>query len=103
VAEKESLPDVETEIGTLPADLWELIDRRPPPPETGRPVTVAAPALQRAPAAELAAPVGPAETADAKREVDGPEVDVDELARQVYAQLRRRLLVEWERLRGWRE
>jgi hypothetical protein len=30
-------------------------------------------------------------------------VDVDELARQVYAQLRRRLLVEWERLRGWRE
>ena len=29
----------------------------------------------------------------------GKETDVEELARQVYSQLRRRLLVEWERVR----
>jgi hypothetical protein len=44
------------------------------------------------PAAESREPEGGAE--------GGPKVDVDELARQVYSELKRRLATEWERSRG---
>lgn len=99
-------PLVETEIGPLPGDLWELIGKEPPAPEQVAPAPVAA--VQRRPAeAGAAAPVedvvddaAPEEAPPAAVAAGESEIDVDELARQVYAQLKRRLVVEWERLRG---
>ena len=144
-------PMVETEIGALPADLWELISETPPAPkdeprsvpvEPDRPATKPAPVpvvrtrpsgpgpmLQRsaisttaqAPAGATATqPSGPVQTraqqappseaaasetdaaATAETEAPGePDVDVDKLAHRVYANIKRRLAVEWERIRGF--
>jgi len=145
---------VETEIGALPADLWELIGETPPAPQgvprsvpaephapTTKPAPVPAarrqppgpgPTLQRsaisttaqAPASATATQQGdpvqtatqqapPSETAAsepapsetgavAASEIEAtgePEVDVDQLAHRVYADIKRRLTVEWERTR----
>jgi len=144
-------PMVETEIGALPADLWELISETPPAPkdeprsvpvEPDRPTTKPAPVpvvrtrpsgpgpmLQRSAIATTAqAPAsatatqqsGPVQTraqqappseaaasetdaaATAETEAPGePDVDVDKLAHRVYADIKRRLAVEWERIRGF--
>lgn len=142
---------VETEIGALPADLWELIGETPPTPQSvarklpvesrtpaskPAPVPVAqtqpsapGPTLQRstisttaqaptratatqqsgpvqtstqqAPASEPAASE-PGDAAEPETESTGePEVDVDKLARRIYAEIRRRLTVEWERARRY--
>ncbi|MCJ7550220.1 MAG: hypothetical protein MUQ30_11125 [Anaerolineae bacterium] len=147
---------VETEIGALPADLWELIGETPPAPQgvprsgpaephapTTEPAPVPAarmqppgpgPTLQRsaisttaqAPASATATQQGdpvqtgtqqapssdsaasepaPSETgtvAASESEATGElEVDVDSLAHRVYADIRRRLTVEWERTRRY--
>jgi len=147
-------PVVETEIGALPADLWELIGETPPAPQgmphslplephapttEPAPVPVArmqssgpGPMLQRsaisttaqAPASATATQQGgPVQTstqqapassaaasepavsetgtaAAAETEASGePAVDVDKLAHRVYADIKRRLTVEWERIR----
>ncbi|MFW6063019.1 MAG: hypothetical protein ACOC9V_02485, partial [Chloroflexota bacterium] len=42
------------------------------------------------------------EERETKGEAPAPEIDVDELARRVYSDLRRRLAIEWERERGRR-
>lgn len=91
---------VPTEIGPLPADLWTLLGETPPastappPPVIMRSVdTAPAPAPQLAPAAPAPAPDA-SPTADAE---DG--INVDELARRVYDQLKRRLSTDWERTR----
>jgi hypothetical protein len=51
-----------------------------------------------APEAEGGASAGP--EAAVEEEVEAAEVDVDELARRVYSDVKRRLAVEWERVRG---
>jgi hypothetical protein len=62
------------------------------------------PSVQRqaAPAAEAETDPAPdrteAETDD--KESEPSQVDVDELARRVYSDIKRRLGVEWERVRG---
>ena len=128
---------VETAIGPLPADLWQLIGQKPPeskprppahetmqppipqPRESANPqeevvrherasqsVTnikmVDFPAVvQRQPVtAEASSPEQPrdASLSSSPANVE-PELDVDELARKVYARIRQRLSTEWERLR----
>jgi len=140
---------VETEIGALPADLWELIGETPPVPQdmprsvpveahapTTEPARMQAsgpgPTLQRsaisttaqaptsatatqrggpvetrtqqAPSSEAAAsePAASETGSVAASETDAtgePDVDVDKLAHRVYADIKRRLTVEWERIR----
>lgn len=101
VRSTEPKPTVRTEIGDLPADLWQLLGKERPAEgdapgagaRTERPVPPIGPPpapVQRAAADE------PAE--DAAGETDsGP--DVEALARKVYSQLRRRLHIEAERTR----
>jgi hypothetical protein len=142
---------VPTEIGPLPADLWQLIGQSPPaaPPVTPPaepPSSVASASVpvvqlmpqssarsepassqtaqahsiqvQPAPAAviplspssDASPPAGvlqmaedqapaPAETSPAQPAEPAPEVDVDELTRRVYQEIKRRLSTEWERMR----
>lgn len=144
---------VQTEIGSLPTDLWHLLGQSPPrqsphgvepEPATSRPApptTDGEAAAKRAVAAAEARPVPPAsptseqsatqggapsviqrrpdeagvdtgsaagaEAGGAETETAAPpgergaaeEPDVDELARRVYAEIKRRLSVEWERVR----
>jgi hypothetical protein len=130
---------VETEIGPLPGDLWELIGEPVPTNETpspakspaqplpdarseGEPPTRAAPAVEpEAPTPVAPVPSRPASSpttvqrAEAPTDVEtetesqSPEtdersdggVDVDELARRVYGEVRRRLAVEMERMRSY--
>ncbi|MCP4360643.1 MAG: hypothetical protein GY796_21760 [Chloroflexi bacterium] len=122
--EKPAQETVLTEIGELPADLWQLIGDQPPSkteqaavaPSAVQPTAQLQPAVthtfvqrEAAPApVEDSAPLstdvadnGPTaaegeEESEAKKE----ELDVDDLARQVYGQVKRRLAVEWERTRG---
>jgi hypothetical protein len=126
---------VPTEIGDLPADLWQLIGQQPPdseatavaPPapaaETGHPIqreieetesTAVAPSpppseihtfIQREPEAKATAADRGMDTVefDARSEEEDKAetaIDVDELARQVYAQLKQQLAGEKERERG---
>lgn len=107
---------VPTEIGELPQDLWQLIGKDPPPAPVKTETTIApeqhsavpeqaaneTTTIQRQPEnmaeVETADPPAPEENLD--DEVEGEGVDVDELARRVYSDLKRRLSVEWERTRG---
>lgn len=120
---------VQTDIGPLPADLWQLLDdgRSPAPPsdEPGQQDTTPllrqspdpAP-LQRAPEADPPVPspslaqsaitrvtqaVANETEVESDDETDHEEpaaIDIDALARRVLPHLRRRLAVEWERGRG---
>ncbi|MFQ5401123.1 MAG: hypothetical protein ACE5E7_16185 [Anaerolineae bacterium] len=130
-------PDtVPTEIGPLPADLWQLLGQEPPTKQKAPDMVTRAIAAAEAPAkpaalawpevedtrqvipppvqrtaapAEEAVAETPASTAEsppaspqeaAAEEGEAAEIDVDELARRVFGQLKRRLSVEWERARG---
>jgi hypothetical protein len=115
---------IETEIGPLPADLWHLIGQEPPrqasaeiqPPDSfeaaparttaavaSLPLGARAPVIQRqeesrtAPA-EPGLPESEAGAA-ASATSSSEEVDVDELARRVYREVKRRMSLEWERMR----
>ncbi len=149
---------VETAIGPLPGDLWELIGEPVPPangfgeaPQEARPARATTTETQRPqperpaqppevepagrrptriepvagtlepPSATLIAPPSPGptrppattvqraeadtgETPDAQPEAEtesGGGMDVDELARRVYGEVRRRLAVELERMRSY--
>jgi hypothetical protein len=97
---------VPTEIGELPADLWQLLGRHSPEPENAqgkrdqanRSTRPQIPDLQlRAPETapiQLAAAAEPDSEGTDER-TGGP--DVEALARKVYSQLRKRLYVEAER------
>lgn len=104
---------VGTDIGPLPADLWQLLGRTPPSeqaesrekapapiqrrtqkPPAGPEQVGQAPAVQRE-----AAPEAPDSSTQAADEEEDGEVDVDALARRVYAEIRRKLKVEQERIR----
>jgi hypothetical protein len=117
---------VATEIGPLPADLWSLLDQQPPgellagvqdglpasqplhdaaagehlPAELPGTVHPTPATLQRQMEAAVAAEAMPA-TRESAAETPGSEtaVDINELTRRVYAEIRRRLAVEWERTR----
>lgn len=120
---------VPTEIGALPPDLWTLIGQQPPaamaptvdtpPPtptvmakreENGATAVAATPDLSEyiqleeggesgaVNGATTAVPGEGGEETEEKKE--GEEVDINELARQVYARLRGQLLIERERERG---
>lgn len=127
--ERKSEAVVPTDIGPLPADLWQLLDeeRSPAPPSDepaqenttplARQSQEPAP-VQREPEATPPSPLPPlaqgaitqaTQAADNEMEVQGgdetdhdesSEIDIDALARQVLTRLRRRLAVEWERGRG---
>jgi hypothetical protein len=142
---------IETEIGLLPEDLWELIGEPTPtkgkvpdsrstqierPTETGagklpreRAVPIALPSEGEGLSSEtngphdqppsLPAPPAPAsgaativqrtesseaETSDTQSEAEEAsegDVDIDELARRVYGEVRRRIAVELERMRSY--
>jgi hypothetical protein len=129
---------VETAIGPLPADLWQLIGQKPPegkpsqstpetmPPSIPQQMESSKPqeevirhetssqpvhtikmvdfpaAVQREPAvtdtASSPEQPGNASLSLSQQNVES-ELDVDELARKVYARIRQRLSTEWERLR----
>lgn len=140
---------IPTQVGPLPADLWDLIGEKPPQPEmlseeqqsqepSRAPDRIQANAASEATAASqravpvpanpgtafiqrkleegprptetvqpaVAPPAGPAAEKTTERapepagkHVGEPKIDVDDLARQVYSELKRRLAVEMERLR----
>lgn len=137
---------VATEIGPLPADLWQLVGEKPPiqpgesqpplPPQVEPPSRDAPPAaLQRMPANDWptdappsraassseegahsdavlqtstsvrqeqeSAPATPAQPSAAPAETGGqsPEHGLERLVQQVYAEIRRRLALDWERRR----
>jgi hypothetical protein len=119
---------VATEIGDLPGDLWRLIGAKPPAaspgqrppavpevtesePERTTAVTqakIAPPTIiqrvesEQTPAAELspttAAPPSPESEQDEAGQNE--EIDINELARQVYGEIKDRMTIEWERTRG---
>jgi hypothetical protein len=115
---------VPTEIGELPSDLWQLIGQEPPhtaptkvaPPTkpangngtavvqreaaTQSPPTETSPNTE-APDTTLEAAAGP-EGGDEEKKTE-EEIDIDELARQVYSELKYQLSIEWERIRGRHE
>ena len=93
-----------TEIGDLPADLWELLGRKGPEADR-RPQAHTAPEKPAQPAASgrmmEAPPVVQRAVAEEPAEETGEESaepNIDALARKVYLQLRRRLHVEAERI-----
>jgi hypothetical protein len=120
---------VPTEIGPLPEDLWSLVGaespverierpQEPPAPietskweqsstSTGLPASPSgpvslAPVVQRqvargATAGPASAP--PSAGGDDSEKQTGQDVNIEELARQVYSELKHRLGLEWERLR----
>jgi hypothetical protein len=121
---------IETELGPLPADLWELIGESPQPtPSRTRQTTASAtleekiPEERRSPGSQegdRVVPLGlvqrqPAEPPAAEQEtatstsagapaMEGTakppaEIDMDELAMRVYGEVKKRLALEWERLR----
>jgi hypothetical protein len=130
VGEKESPYLVSTEVGDLPSDFWEYLGEKPPPPSSEKSSSQAdvgalsPPDLQRAtepsqplvtqefPLAgvqRVAAPEqgrgdssGGAEDSGETEETssDKQELDISELARQVFPEIKRRLNVDWERGRG---
>ncbi len=106
---------VATQIGDLPEDLWHLIGQEPPvSPEEGNQtqfadtsllsptaVTSQTSIVQREPE-----PTSEPEPPEAMPDEEGSggkeesEIDTDKLARQVYKEIKQRLAVEWERMRG---
>lgn len=116
-AEPTTTPLVSTEIGGLPEDLWHLIGQQPPAPageKDAEPPASPASAtavthqfIQREPESEPAAetamaPSGEGTPGEGAADA-GPEqedVDIEELSRQVYAELKRRLAADMERERG---
>jgi hypothetical protein len=128
---------IETAIGPLPADLWQLIGQKPPeskpqlpthetmsasiPQQTesakpqeevighertsqpAKPIKMVdfPAAVQRQPvAADASSSEQPRDVSiSSSQQIAEPELDVDELARKVYARIRQRLSTEWERLR----
>ena len=125
VASPSALPDeVQTEIGPLPGDLWELIDQPRPKPQ-GEPTPRAdhgSPSGQLIPPASKPDFIEPSQmTADhaiqrqiaperaetrqreipqAQPKTDQPvenEIDLDDLTRQVYMEIRNRLAIEANR------
>jgi hypothetical protein len=118
--------EVETEIGPLPVDLWELIGEspqaaQPQSSQTASPATSGKPVqresfspqngkkmpeaptgfVQRQPAEPGAAGDQPVAAAAAESQASQPqaEIDMDELARRVYGEVKKRLALEWERMR----
>lgn len=116
---------VPTEIGDLPSDLWQMLGETPPQPKPavqrtadtppGRPaqtdpppklVTVEfhAPDIQQVGdlggSSRESAGSGQGDQEDSGNEEGEGEIDVAEIARQVYPEIRRRLQVDWERGRG---
>jgi len=116
----EQVPDpakVHTGVGPLPADLWRLLGQSPPPdvePQAATdhdaPVTPVVSAkddvlVQRQPEAEAVKvrSLQEMETetmAHLDQHRPAEKLDTDELACRVYAEIKHRLAVEWERLRG---
>ena len=112
---------VDTAVGPLPADLWTILDKEPPRSGTGQatmsknPSSVPAQAgtlsssftpatstIQRQPveSAPQTQSTQPASTTSASEKSDADSSpDIEGIARQVYAILRRRLITEWERMR----
>ena len=112
-----SLPEpksVATQIGELPEDLWHLIGQEPPAPQkeskqteiedtsllSPTAVTPQTPIVQKEPE-----PTSEPEPPKAMPDEEGgggeeSEIDTDQLARQVYTEIKQRLAVEWERIRG---
>jgi hypothetical protein len=113
-----------TEIGPLPVDLWELIGESPQtaqsPMQAASPATSAMPVQRESFAPQNGqkipeAPTGfvqrqaepgaagdqPVADAAAASQVGQPqvEIDLDELARRVYGEVKQRLALEWERMR----
>jgi hypothetical protein len=117
-----------TEIGPLPIDLWELIGEspqsaQPQPMQSASPATSGKPApreslapqnvkkipeapagfVQRQPAepgtAASTGISGAAGAAESQAEQPQAEIDMDELARRVYGEVKKRLALEWERMR----
>ncbi len=117
---------VPTAIGDLPSDLWQMLGETPPPKQAVQRTADRAPARPvrreppqalvteefhppdiqqaRAPVTSARQPVdsdeGGQEEAAGEEGEGGGEIDVTELARQVYPEIRRRLQVDWERGRG---
>lgn len=114
VIQRQPMPQpttVPTEIGELPGDLWELIGKRPP--ENKQQSTINSEriteygtrntSIQREPAEdqEVETAVSPTdEPANPAEQAESANINLDDLARRVYADLRTRLTVEWERARG---
>lgn len=112
---------IETEIGPLPSDLWGLIGQpvpqpkaEPAPPAEIKPLAAEA-ETQAQPAAYLVPEedetVGEEKIAEVQRQVEradgsagaagetGSEISLDDLARQVYREIKRRFTIELERFR----
>ena len=128
-AAPEQPQSVPTEIGPLPGDLWRLIGEVPPTsasvakvqpdrketvmrkssPEQPGAAPSAQPAapdiLQASLASEQPSPALAGSIASDQKPEGGPgdpsevEINMDELARRVYAEIRRRISIEWERRR----
>ena len=120
---------VPTAIGDLPSDLWQILGETPPAPvptaqrsvetdpsspaQAGPPAKLVteefqSPDIQRslrdsessAGQLDLTRDGGQEESAGEDGGDGKGEVDVNELARKVYPEIRRRLQVDWERGRG---
>jgi hypothetical protein len=108
-------PPTENEVA-LPTKMDTLEHRGAPPanvsalpgqhPEVGETTgqTMTSPFIQRQPEAAPAPDVAEPGRLDAGEVAEGEEsageIDVDELARRVYSNIKQRLVVEWERVRG---
>jgi hypothetical protein len=101
--------EIATDIGPLPADLWTLVGKEPPPetavspaskpsPQEAPTPAAAPPTVQRAVTIEETAVE--TETETPSPEPAGDDINVDELAQRVFQELRHRLATEWERARG---
>jgi hypothetical protein len=121
-----------TEIGPLPADLWELIGESPRvepagPGGSASPITSGNPAQREASASQSGKQMPAAPHAYVQRQAEAAgaqtgeaasprssgstgaaealgkqppaEIDMDELARRVYGEVKKRLNLEWERMR----
>lgn len=112
VIQRQAPATIQTDVGPLPSDLWQLMGKEPPPSgsiATAMPLVQRSTVppdvdpnlvIQRAVAIEpITAIVQAPSTPDQGEggEEGEPNVDTDELARQVYAQLKRRLSAEMER------
>ena len=94
-AEQPPVKAAEREPATAPPGDPGAAPEAPAP--QGRPLESAL--IQRQPATRAAETPAPGKQEESSEAGDEGEIDLDQLARQVYDQLRRRLDVEWERLR----
>jgi hypothetical protein len=114
-------PMIETEIGPLPGDLWRLIGRptpKPEPlPEIKSEVTAPPPVkpvkpegylwpieedegdVEEKETVQMQADAGAAPAPEGAQESAGGEFNLDELARQVYREIKKRFSIEFERFR----